>query len=186
MQVSSLAHRLARRLPPPAIMGLPFRLAPVGVQRLALERLLNSHLEQSLADGEFDFLEGHALAVEVRDMRLRWVFGCLDRRLILLPLDARADASIAGRAVDFLLLLSREEDPDTMFFQRRLEVTGDTTIGLTTRNLLDRLCWEDLPLGLRLVLNRAGRFARTLHEARAPDSSPPSRPSTPSATPASA
>ena len=66
-----------------------------------------------------------------------------------------------GSVTDLLLLAGRLEDADTLFFQRRLVLTGDTELGLTARNLLDRLPWESVPLGLRIVLNRGARFARS-------------------------
>ena len=68
-------------------------------------------------------------------------------------------------------LASRLEDADTLFFQRRLELTGDTELGLTARNLLDRLPWESVPLGLRVVLNRCARLAseaRSAHQSTGP------------------
>ncbi|PKL95502.1 MAG: SCP2 domain-containing protein [Gammaproteobacteria bacterium HGW-Gammaproteobacteria-8] len=166
MTSTPLARNIARRLPSPQHVGWPLRVLPWPIQRGLLEKLLNSHFQALLAAGEFDFLEQRSLGVEVSDLRLRWVFGVRDRRLELLPRRHAAEATIRGRGAEFLLLLGRLEDPDTLFFQRRLEVTGDTTIGLTTRNLLDRLCWEDLPLALRILLNRAGRFGQTLREVR--------------------
>ncbi|MEX0915523.1 MAG: SCP2 sterol-binding domain-containing protein [Wenzhouxiangellaceae bacterium] len=166
MQPSIWAGRIARRMPPPGIVGLPLRAAPVPLQRLVLERLLNARFREALNDGDFDYLEGHALAVEVADMKLRWVFGSENNRLVMLGRNAEADTAIRGDAVEFLLLLGRMEDPDTLFFQRRLQVSGDTTVGLTTRNLLDRLCWNELPLALRIVLNRAARFGATLRSVR--------------------
>ena len=166
MQPSIWAGRVVRRMPPPSIVGLPLRSAPPPLDRLVLERLLNARFREALADGDFDYLEGHALAVEVTDMKLRWVFGSENGRLVMLGRRADADTVIRGDAVEFLLLLGRMEDPDTLFFQRRLQVSGDTTIGLTTRNLLDRLCWDELPLALRIVLNRAGRFGATLRSVR--------------------
>jgi predicted lipid carrier protein YhbT len=160
---------LARRLPPPSMVALPVRLCPPPIQRRILERVLNHLLNELTTEGEFDFLAGRRLAIEVEDMRLRWLITAGEGRLEAVPRRQRADATIRGRAVEFLLLASRLEDPDTLFFQRRLEVTGDTAIGLTTRNLLDRLPLEALPLPLRIALNRAGRFARRVREQRAPD-----------------
>lgn len=157
---------LARRLPPPGLMALPIRLCPAPVQRGLLERMLNHLLAELVAEGEFDFLAGRRLAIEVEDMDLRWVVTGAERRLAAVPGQEPADATIRGRAAEFLLLASRLEDPDTLFFQRRLEVTGDTAIGLTTRNLLDRLPLEALPLPLRIALNRAGRFARRMRDQR--------------------
>ena len=77
---------------------------------------------------------------------------------------------MAGDGDDFtagqdLLLASRLEDADTLFFQRRLELSGDTELGLTLRNVLDRLPWEQVPLGLRIALNRLARFARAARMA---------------------
>lgn len=158
--------RLARRLPPPSVMALPVRLCPPPVQRRLLERALNHLLAELVEDGEFDFLADRRLAIEIEDMQLRWVITGDERRLRTVSDREAADATIRGRAVEFVLLASRLEDPDTLFFQRRLEVTGDTTIGLTTRNLLDRLPLEALPLPLRIALNRAGRFARRVRRVR--------------------
>ncbi len=76
---------------------------------------------------------------------------------------------VRGSATDLLLLASRLEDADTLFFQRRLVLTGDTELGLTVRNLLDRLPWEELPLGLRIPLQRSSlllRAARDAHRRR--------------------
>jgi predicted lipid carrier protein YhbT len=64
-----------------------------------------------------------------------------------------------------LLLASRLEDADTLFFQRRLQVVGDTELGLAVRNLLDQLPWDTIPLGLRVALNRGARLARAARAA---------------------
>lgn len=131
-----------------------------------MERLLNHLLAELLAEGEFDYLRNRRLAIEVSDLGLRWVVSAGDCRLQAVGERETADSTIRGRALEFVLLASRLEDPDTLFFQRRLEVSGDTVIGLTTRNLLDRLPLADLPLPLRIVLNRAGRFARRIRSQR--------------------
>jgi len=49
----------------------------------------------------------------------------------------------------FLQLLSRQEDPDTLFFKRSLTVEGDTELGLTVKNMLDAIDWPELPALLR-------------------------------------
>jgi len=166
MHPSTFTRRLVRHLPPPRLVGLPLRVAPLAMQRPVIERLLNRLFARQLADGDFDYLDDRVLAVEIYDLDVRWTFSQRAGRLCLGARDVVADATIRGRAAEFLMLTGRIEDPDTLFFQRRLEVTGDTAVGLTTRNLLDRLCWEDLPLALRIVLNRAGRFGHTLSQAR--------------------
>jgi predicted lipid carrier protein YhbT len=47
---------------------------------------------------------------------------------------------------DFLVLAGRQEDPDTLVFQRRLVMQGDTELGLQVKNLLDGLDVESLGL----------------------------------------
>ena len=42
-------------------------------------------------------------------------------------------------AGDFLRMARREEDPDTLFFSRRLSMEGDTELGLVVKNSLDAL-----------------------------------------------
>ena len=49
------------------------------------------------------------------------------------------DLTLAATADDFLALALRREDPDTLFFSRRLVMEGDTELGLLVKNTLDAL-----------------------------------------------
>jgi predicted lipid carrier protein YhbT len=49
------------------------------------------------------------------------------------------DLIISASAYDFYLLAMRKEDPDTLFFNRRLVVEGDTELGLIAKNTLDAI-----------------------------------------------
>ena len=49
------------------------------------------------------------------------------------------DLTLAAAAQDFLALALRREDPDTLFFSRRLVMEGDTELGLLVENTLDAL-----------------------------------------------
>jgi predicted lipid carrier protein YhbT len=51
------------------------------------------------------------------------------------------DLSITATLRDYIALGLREEDPDTLFFARRLSIEGDTDLGLTVKNLLDGIDW---------------------------------------------
>ncbi|OYV75493.1 MAG: hypothetical protein B7Z66_12585 [Chromatiales bacterium 21-64-14] len=46
---------------------------------------------------------------------------------------------IRGKLNDFLLLATRSEDPDSLFFSRRLALEGDTEIGLHVKNVIDAI-----------------------------------------------
>lgn len=50
-----------------------------------------------------------------------------------------ADVSFTGNMDDLYLIATQRTDPDTLFFQRKLKITGDTELGLALKNLLDTI-----------------------------------------------
>jgi predicted lipid carrier protein YhbT len=155
--------RLLRLLPPPARWAALLRACPPALQQRLLERAMARVLAAPLASGALAFLQGRRLGIEVTDLALRWVV-TLDGAH-LRAVEQPAEASVRGTATDLLLLAGRLEDADTLFFQRRLVLTGDTELGLTARNLLEHLPWEQVPLGLRIGLNRGARLAQAARAA---------------------
>ena len=160
---STPAHSLLRLLPPPRHIAPLLRALPPATQKRLLERAMAKVLAAPIADGTLDFMAGRRLGIEVGDLGLRWVVELQGQRLVVV--DADAEATVRGSATDLLLLAGRLEDADTLFFQRRLVLTGDVELGLTARNLLERLPWENVPLGLRIALNRGARLARAARSA---------------------
>ncbi len=69
-----------------------------------------------------------------------------------------AAVTFSASAEDFVRLALQLEDPDTLFFNRRLRIEGDTDLGLTAKNLLDGVDFEALtaqmPAPVRMVLNQ--------------------------------
>jgi predicted lipid carrier protein YhbT len=55
------------------------------------------------------------------------------------------DLAFSAHLSAYLQLLARQEDPDTLFFNRELEISGDTELGLLVKNLLDAVEWPSLP-----------------------------------------
>jgi predicted lipid carrier protein YhbT/chorismate mutase len=154
---------LLRLLPPPRRYAPVLRVLPARWQHALLERAMARVLAAPLAEHALDFMAGRRLGIEVSDLALNWVLSLREGRLVVV--DELPEASVRGSATDLLLLASRLEDADTLFFQRMLVLTGDTELGLTARNLLDRLPWESVPLGLRIALNRGARMARAARDA---------------------
>lgn len=75
-----------------------------------------------------------------------------------LPARGQPDVVIRAAARDYLALALRREDPDTLFFTRRLAIEGDTELGLIVKNALDAVDWDALPAPLaRLSARLAGR-----------------------------
>jgi len=133
-------------------IGIPGLVTPYAVQKRVLSLVLNQAFREPLRHGELDFLENAKVRIRVTDLNIDWLirvgadaFTPLDRLL-------GEDVSISGESPDFVLLATRQADPDTLFFQRRIRIEGDTELGLGIKNTMDSMDWDDLPLPLRRLL----------------------------------
>jgi predicted lipid carrier protein YhbT len=61
---------------------------------------------------------------------------------------AEADVSFSASASDLLMIAARKQDPDTLFFQRRLVIEGDTELGLYVKHLMDAIELEQMAKAL--------------------------------------
>jgi predicted lipid carrier protein YhbT/chorismate mutase len=172
MPPSNAGHHIAyyyllRLIPPPRRWKQFLALLPATLQTTMVEKALSKALSSPLADRALEPIRNRRLGVEISDLGLYWVLELRDDRLQ--ASHDQAEATVCGSAADLLLLASRLEDADTLFFQRKLTLTGDTELGLTARNLLDRLPWESVPLGLRIALHRGARLVRAARAAHRGD-----------------
>jgi len=139
----------------PPMLSLPMRLIPGAVHSTLISRTLNILLSSQREDGELDFLDGKTLHVCVEDACMTCSISMHKRRLIAGDSN-HYDMKICGTVHDFLLLISRSEDADTLFFQRRLKMQGDTELGLYLKNFLDGVDTDSLPfyrLGRPFLIN---------------------------------
>lgn len=141
----------------PSLMSVPVKLAPFALKRQVLEQVLSWQFRQALAEGELEFLEGRWLSIHVRDIGLLWNTSVVDGRLVVSQ-QADADVSFSADASDLLMIAARKQDPDTLFFQRRLVIEGDTELGLYVKNLMDAIELEQMPKALRVMLLQLADF----------------------------
>ncbi|HBX4805070.1 ubiquinone anaerobic biosynthesis accessory factor UbiT [Klebsiella pneumoniae] len=141
----------------PSLMSVPVKLAPFALKRQVLEQVLGWQFRQALAEGELEFLEGRWLSIHVRDIGLLWYTSVVDGRLVVSQ-QADADISFSADASDLLMIAARKQDPDTLFFQRRLVIEGDTELGLYVKNLMDAIELEQMPKALRVMLLQLADF----------------------------
>lgn len=129
-------------LKPP--LRLALRLAPQRPLSLLLATLLTHSLRGQTFAARLPALDGCRISLFITDLaqdlrfRIRgttvtsgWEGG-----------SGEWDVRIRGNLDDFWLMATRAEDPDTLFFQRRLAVEGDTETGLLLKNLLDALDYD--------------------------------------------
>jgi len=141
----------------PSLISVPVKLAPFALKRQVLEQVLSWQFRQALAEGELEFLEGRWLSIEVRDIGLRWYTSVENEQLVVRE-SAEADVSFSADASDLLMIAARKQDPDTLFFQRRLVIEGDTELGLYVKNLMDAIELEQMPKPLRVALLQLADF----------------------------
>jgi predicted lipid carrier protein YhbT len=100
---------------------------------------LNLALAKKLQPDVTALLCGKKLRLRVADARWTFDFEWRDQRFSACQNPGAADLTIAASAYDFVLLARRQEDPDTLFFSRRLCMEGDTELGLLVKNTIDAI-----------------------------------------------
>lgn len=126
-----------RVIPPPIgnllsrLPAYPGSLLFVGALNLTLLKNLPADVRQSLANKK--------LRIRISDAQLSFDFRWLHNRFFTCQNTGDADLTISAHAHDFLLLAQRLEDPDTLFFSRRLVMEGDTELGLLLKNTMDAI-----------------------------------------------
>ncbi|EOA7613773.1 TPA: SCP2 domain-containing protein [Escherichia coli] len=141
----------------PSLLSVPVKLTPFVLKRQVLEQVLSWQFRQALDDGELEFLEGRWLSIHVRDIDLQWFTSVVNGKLVVSQ-NAQADVSFSADASDLLMIAARKQDPDTLFFQRRLAIEGDTELGLYVKNLMDAIELEQMPKALRMMLLQLADF----------------------------
>lgn len=140
----------------PSMLSVPVKLAP-----FALKRRAGAGPELAVPPGaagrRAGVLEGRWLSIEVRDIGLRW-FTSVENDQLIVRESADADVSFSANASDLLMIAARKQDPDTLFFQRRLVIEGDTELGLYVKNLMDAIELEQMPKALRVMLMQMADF----------------------------
>lgn len=100
---------------------------------------LNVALAKQLAPDVTEMLVGKKLRLCVTDAQWAFDFEWKHGRFVASKNAGAADLTISASAYDFVLLARRQEDPDTLFFSRRLAMEGDTELGLLVKNTIDAI-----------------------------------------------
>ncbi len=146
----------------PQALGSLLERLPAYPGSVLLVSALNLGLARQLPADVRELLLHKKLRIHVRDARLTFDFSWTGQRFAACPRQQATDLAISASAHDFLRLAQRQEDPDTLFFSRRLSMEGDTELGLVVKNALDALelpvldlqQWSPLQLLARLGLRR--------------------------------
>ncbi len=118
------------------------RAVPDSVHVELISRLVNHLLRGQALPRRLAPIEGRCVSLSISDTGNVWRFRMRAGRLCPQPASEPPDVCIQGELADFLLLATRGEDPDTLFFARRLSLEGDTETGLFVKNQMDALKFD--------------------------------------------
>lgn len=142
-------------LPPVQLpLKLTLRLAPERLLVPLIAALTTHLLRGQPLVGRLALLSGKRVSLLISDLNRELCFRITASGLAESGgqrASAPWDVRIRGTFADFWCMATRAEDPDTLFFQRRLAIEGDTETGLALKNLLDALEY-DWPAHVEAVL----------------------------------
>jgi len=121
----------------PALLAIPVASIPEKYSAKVIVKSLNFMLSEAIDEGDLDFLADNNVSVEIIDLKLKFAISLNNEKITASFWQAKDDLNLSGNLYDFMLLASRKEDSDTLFFQRRLKMEGSTDLGLEVKNLLD-------------------------------------------------
>ena len=133
-----MTPRTATRLLPPPVRHILSRLPRrpgAWLFTTALNAVLPAHLDADARRA----LEGRRVRLSVLDAGVAFDVAWRGRGFAPVHGAGAPELVIAATLHDLRLLATRQEDPDTLFFSRRLVMEGDTELGLLIKNTLDAI-----------------------------------------------
>ncbi|MBF0272118.1 MAG: SCP2 sterol-binding domain-containing protein [Magnetococcales bacterium] len=130
-----------------SLFALPFQVIPKPVTAVTLGIVLNlffkryPELKERLTE-----LSGKVFEFHVEDQNQSFFMEVTDDGEVLIHTysDSLPHVVMSGKAGAFLELLFSTTDPDSLFFSRQLQLSGETDTGLRFKNILDNveIDWE--------------------------------------------
>ena len=137
-----LLAKLRPNQPLPGWFARIGRHLPALPPRLILVQTLNQMLRRGLLPADMTQFAGRHFQLDVLDLGISIRFSADTQRFTAENYPGAPDLRLAANSADYLRMILREEDPDTLFFNRKLQIEGDTALGLATKNLLDCVDWR--------------------------------------------
>jgi|TARA_R100000687_G_scaffold292_4_gene489 predicted lipid carrier protein YhbT len=135
------------------------KLIPERIINFGSEQLLNRLFKEEIISGDLDFISERVIEIKVKDIDLSLFLTLKENQLKTLKSPVKADVQLSADGDALLLLIYGKVDPDTLFFNRKLMVKGNTELGLHLKNFLDTIeVNQKLPKALFLIGDRFSDF----------------------------
>ncbi|MCL1138469.1 ubiquinone anaerobic biosynthesis accessory factor UbiT [Shewanella pneumatophori] len=150
----------------PKAIARPLAIVPFALKADLLKRILSLLLSEQAADDELEFLEGRWVAINIEDLGLTFEV-TFDTKWQVRPIE-QAQVTFTAQSKDLLLIAAAKEDPDSLFFQRKLCIEGDTELGLEVKNLLLGVEFDAMPPALKMTVEKLASALQTLQAKAEP------------------
>ena len=143
-------RKLSSRAPAHVLSSIDYM--PQRVSEPLLSLVLNKLFTTALEDEDLNFLHKKYLKLVVSDSNLTCFITVTQHsseaakilvNMSLPPHLSHADVEFSADTKSLILLANKMVDPDTLFFQRKLLVTGKTELGLAIKNFIDDYDFEE-------------------------------------------
>lgn len=126
-------------------------LLPRKPTQYSLVVTLNQLLKRNILLADMSLLAGKQFEIVIDDLGLVINFTANEQKFLVSNHIGEPDLRFTATMIDFTKMMLRKEDPDTLFFNRKLQIEGDTELGLIIKNLLDNIDWSTVPLMKSIV-----------------------------------
>lgn len=154
---NKIAPLISKLLSPTNFANIASKI-PLVINQHIIEKLLNKAFCEQIQEGDFDFLSQRQLQIEVIDAKLFVGLGFIKGQIACSYFGTQsfdADATLSINSLDAISLAEQQVDPDTLFFQRKLKIRGDTELAHHVKNTIDTLDPEIIP---KIVIKLMGFY----------------------------
>lgn len=182
--LSQIAQRLLTH--GPKIVAKPLAFIPFNLKAQILNQILTPLFNEQAQDDELLFLQDRWVRVTVADMQLDFEVSFNQGWQIREPLSREnqcyenqcnelqsSEVTFTANSQELIMIAAGKEDPDTLFFQRKLAIEGDTALGLEVKNLLLSVELDSLPSPIKsslaalvMLLEQLKQQAELAHPAK--------------------
>lgn len=146
----------ARNLFAPATLGKIAARMPLKINASLVESICNRAFKEQIEEQDFEFLAQRTIQIKLMDANLAIGLSYHNGRIVCRHFGAHqceAEATLSINSFDAISLIQQQVDPDTLFFQRKLKISGDTELAHHIKNTIDTLSPEIIPAFLMKFLS---------------------------------
>lgn len=167
MSLTALTSHFQQTLDPiisrfvkPATLSRVATKMPLKLNTMIVQNLLNRAFAEQISEGDFEFMEDRVLQIEILDAKLYVGLSFVDNRITCFHFNSQtcvSDATLSIDSLNAINLIQQSVDPDTLFFQRKLKINGDTELAHHVKNTIDTLDPEVIPEFIKKLMDEYKR-----------------------------